>query len=126
MYGSEGRMPGVVLTRVHGTVILTLQGSADSETLATATRMLAEELGGREARGVVLEISACEVIDVDEFSGLIKLIRIVKWLGVGGIIAGLRPGLVAYLVSAGVLAGTIPAALDLDQALLEIDNMGNV
>ena len=74
-------MPGAVLTRVRGTIIVTFQGSADSGTLATASRMLAEELGARETRGVVLEISACEVIDVDEFAGLLKLSHLIEWLG---------------------------------------------
>ena len=119
-------MLGIVLTRVRGTIIVTLQGSADSGTLATASRMLAEELRGREARGVVLEISACEVIDVGEFSGLLKFIQTVEWLGLVGVIAGLRPGIVAYLVSAGVSAGTVRSALDLEQALFEIDQMSDV
>jgi rsbT antagonist protein RsbS len=88
--------------------------------------MLAEQLGGRETRGVVLEISACEVIDIDEFSRLLKLIQMVEWLGLVGIIAGLRPGLVAYLVSAGVSVGTVRTALDLEQALFEIEPTSDV
>ena len=119
-------MPGAVLTRVRGTIIVTFQGSADSGTLATVSRMLAEELGARETRGVVLEISACEVIDVDEFSGLLKLSHLIQWLGLVAVIAGLRPGLVTYLVSAGVSAGAVRTALDLEQALFEIDPSSDV
>ena len=115
-------MPSVVLTRVRRTIILTLQGSADSGTVASAARMLAEELEGRETRGVIVELSACEVIDVEEFSGLLKLTQTLEWLGLVGVIAGLRPGLVAYLVSARISLGTVRAALDLEQALLAIDS----
>ena len=115
-------MPSVLLTRVRRTIILTLQGSADSGTVASAARMLAEELEGRETRGVIVELSACEVIDVEEFSGLLKLTQTLEWLGLVGVIAGLRPGLVAYLVSARISLGTVRAALDLEQALLAIES----
>ena len=119
-------MPGAVLTRVRGTIIVTFQGSADTETLATASRMLAEELGARATRGVVLEISACEVIDVAEFSGLLKLSHLIEWLGLVAVIAGLRPGLVTYLVSAGVSTGAVRTVLDLEQALFEIGPTSDV
>ena len=60
-----------------------------------------EELGQHGAEGVVFEISGCEVIDLDEFSSLRKLVETVEWLGVSSVIAGLRPGIVAYLASGG-------------------------
>ena len=119
-------MSGAVLTRVRQTIVVTLQGDADSETLAAASIMLTEELQGHAARGVVFEVSGCEVIDVDEFSELLKLIQRVEWLGVTGVIAGLRPGLVAYLIAAGVSANAVRATRDLDRALFEIDRVSEM
>jgi hypothetical protein len=109
----------VVLTRVRRTIVVTFQGAADASTLATASESLMAELGRRDADSVVFEISGCEIIDLDEFAALRKLVLTVQWLGVRGVIAGLRPGIVSYLVSGGVQAGDLQVALNLEQALFE-------
>jgi hypothetical protein len=44
-----------------------------------------------------------------------------EWLGPRCVIAGLRPGIVAYLASAGISAGSLRTALDLELALLELN-----
>ena len=116
-------MPGAhfVLTRVRGTLVVTLQDAADSDTLTAASQALMEELGRRGAEGVVFEISGCEVIDMDEFGSLRKLVQTVEWLGVSSVVAGMRPGIVAYLASAGVPTGALRTSLNLQQALLDIN-----
>jgi rsbT antagonist protein RsbS len=116
-------MPGAhfVLTRVRGTLVVTLQDAADSDTLTAASQALMEELGRRGAEGVVFEISGCEVIDLHEFTALRKLVQTVEWLGVSSVVAGLRPGIVAYLASAGVPTGHLRTSLNLEQALLKVE-----
>ena len=109
------------LTRVRRTLVVTLEGAADSGTLTAASQALMEELGRRGAKGVVFEISGCEVIDLDEFVALQKLVQTVEWLGVRSVIAGLRPGIVAYLASAGVPIGALRTSLNLEQALLDVN-----
>lgn len=116
----------VALTRVRGTIVLTFQGAADATTLEVASEMLMQELGLRHADDVVFEVSGCEVIDFDEFVALRKLVRKVEWLGVGSVIAGIRPGVVAYLVSAGIPTSAFSVALDLEQALFEIGSDDNL
>ena len=44
-----------------------------------------------------------------------------EWLGLRCVIAGLRPGIVAYLASAGISAGSLRTSLDLELALLELN-----
>jgi hypothetical protein len=65
---------------------------------------------------VVFEVSGCEVIDIDEFGKLQKLIGTMEWLGLRCGIAGLRPGIVAYLASAGISAGSLRTSFDLEHA----------
>jgi rsbT antagonist protein RsbS len=119
-------MPGAhfVLTRVRGTLVVTLQDAADASTLSAASQALMEELEQHGAEGVVFEISGCEVIDLDEFTALRKLAQTVEWLGVGSVVAGLRPGIVAYLASAGVPTGALRTSLNLEQALLKVRPTG--
>lgn len=112
---------GAVLSRVRGTIVVTFQGAAQADALVAASRALMAELGRRHADAVVFEISGCEVIDLEEFNALRKLTQQVKWLGVRSVIAGLRPGIVDYLVSAGVPTSGLRLARNLEQALFEID-----
>ena len=109
-----------VLTRVRGTIVVTLQDAADAGTLTAASQALMEELEQRRAEGVVFEVSGCDVIDLDEFTALRKLVQTVEWLGVRSVVAGLRPGIVAYLASAGAPTGALRTSLNLEQALLKV------
>jgi hypothetical protein len=70
---------------------------------------------------VVFEVSGCEVIDLEEFAELQKVVRTMEWLGLRCVIAGLRPGIVAYLASADISAGSLRTSLDLELALLELN-----
>jgi anti-anti-sigma regulatory factor len=115
---AEGRF---VLTRIGQTLVVTLEGTADAVTLSAAGDTIAEIQTRQGAESVVFEVSGCEVIDLDEFAGLQKLVRTMEWLGLRCVIAGLRPGIVAYLASAGMSAGSLRTSLDLEHALLELN-----
>jgi hypothetical protein len=114
---AEGRF---VLTRIGQTLVVTLEGTADAVTLSAAGDTIAEIQTRQGAESVVFEVSGCEVIDLDEFAELQKLVRTMEWLGLRCVIAGLRPGIVAYLASAGMSAGSLRTSLDLEHALLEL------
>lgn len=45
----------------------------------------------------------------------------VEFLGLHCVVAGLKPGTVAYLASAGVSVGHLQTALDLEHALFELN-----
>ena len=115
---AEGRF---VLTRLGQTLVVTLEGTADEATLSAAGETIAEIHSREGAASVVFEVSGCEVIDLDEFVGLQKLVQTMEWLGLRCVIAGLRPGIVAYLASAGISAGSLRTSLDLELALLELN-----
>jgi hypothetical protein len=86
-----------------------------------ASDALAEMHARHGAYSVVFEVSGCEVIDLDEFMELQNVVRTMEWLGLHCVIAGLRPGIVAYLASAGISAGSLRTSLDLELALLELN-----
>jgi anti-anti-sigma regulatory factor len=112
-------MPGAhfVLTRVREALVVTLQDAADAETLAAASQALMRELTQGGTRGVIFEVSGCDVVDRDEFVALLKLVQAVEWLGVRSVISGLKPGIAAYLASTDVSTHRVHAVLDLEQAL---------
>ena len=113
---ADGRL---VLTRLNQTMVATLKGSIDARALEGLVDSLAESQA-QMADSVVFEVSACEVMDIDEFAQLQKAVRTVEWLGLRCVVAGLRPGIVAYIVSSGVELGELRTALDLELALEEL------
>ena len=115
---AEGRH---VISRIGQTLVVTLEGAADAGALSAASHVLAEMQMRHGADSVVLEVSGCEVIDLDEFMELQKVVRTMQWLGLRCVIAGLRPGIVAYLASAGISAGSLTTSIDLELALLELN-----
>ncbi len=115
---AEGRY---VISRIGQTLVVTLEGAAEAGVLSAASHVLAEMHARHDADSVVFEVSGCEVIDLDEFMELQKVVRTMEWLGLRCVIAGLRPGIVAYLASAGMSAGSLRTSLDLELALLELN-----
>ena len=115
---AEGRY---VISSIGQTLVVTLEGAADAGALLAASEVLAELHARHGADSVVFEVSGCEVIDLDEFTELQKVVRAMEWLGLRCVIAGLSPGIVAYLASAGISAGSLRTSLDLELALLELN-----
>ena len=110
-----------VISRIGEIFVVTLEGAIDSGALSAASRELAEMQVRHGAESAVFEVSGCEVIDLDDFGELQKVVHTMEWLGLHCVIAGLRPGIVAYLASAGISAGSLRISLDLELALLELN-----
>jgi hypothetical protein len=115
---AEGRY---VISRIGRTLIFTLEGGVDTGALSAASQVLAEMQTRHSSDSVVFEVSGCEMIDLDEFVELQKVVRTMEWLGLRCVIAGLRPGVVAYLATAGIAAGSLRTSLDLELALQELN-----
>ncbi len=115
---AEGRF---VVSRIGRNLVVTLEGASDVDTLREAASTMAEMHAREGAGGAVVEVSGCEVIDLEEFTELRKLVETLQWLGLRCVIAGLRPGIVAYLASAGVALGSLQTSLDLELALSDLD-----
>lgn len=113
----DGRL---VITRLNQSMVATLEGTIDAGELKDLVNSLSEAQARQNIDSVVFEVSACEVMDLDEFVELQKAVRTTEWLGLRCIVAGLRPGIVAYIVSSGLELGTLRTALDLELALEEL------
>jgi len=109
-----------VITRLNQTMVATLEGAIDAGELTDVVNSLSEAQARQNINGVAFDVSACNVMDLDEFAELQRAVRTVEWLGLRCVVAGLRPGIVAYVVSSGVELGTLRTALDLERALEEL------
>lgn len=113
----DGRL---VITRLNQSMVATLEGAIDAGELGDLVNSLSEAQARQNVDSVVFEVSACEMMDLDEFAELQKAVRTVEWLGLRCVVAGLRPGIVAYIVSSGVELGILRTALDLELALEDL------
>ncbi len=109
-----------VITRLNQTMVATLEGAIDAGELTDVVNSLSEAQTRQNINSVAFDVSACNVMDLDEFAELQRAVRTVEWLGLRCVVAGLRPGIVAYVVSSGVELGTLRTALDLERALEEL------
>ena len=84
------------------------------------------ELQSRRARGVILDLSGIEVMDLSDFENIQSTICMARLMGASAVVCGLRPGVVASLILLGADADDLQAARDLDMAfeLLGAENQG--
>jgi rsbT antagonist protein RsbS len=91
-----------------------LEAEAESESLRTA---LGEELHGRDAGGLVIDVSAVTILD----SHLTRVVRdlalMAKLMGVRTAVCGLRPAIAITLVEMGLELPGVHTALSLDHAV---------
>ena len=70
-----------------------------------------------ELVGVVIDLSALELMDLTEFGKLRRILGMTQMLGPKTILVGLRPGVVAGLVALGADAAGIRTALNVELGL---------
>ena len=77
---------------------------------------LLTELQVRQARGVILDLSGIEVMDLSDFENIRSTISMARLVGAPAVVCGLRPGVVASLILLGAETDELQAARDLDMA----------
>ena len=112
---------GVNIAVVKGYVVATPQTQLSGEVIATLRDRLLSMLSQTSARHVYIDCSGLEVIDTEEFRALRNLAAMAKMLGADALLGGLRPGVVASLVTMGESGAGIRTALNLDDAVSLFD-----
>ena len=92
---------GVNVAVVKGHVVATPQTQLSGEVIAALRDRLLAMLSQTSARHVYIDCSGLEVIDAEEFRALRNLAAMAKMLGADVLLGGLRPGVVASLVTMG-------------------------
>lgn len=90
---------GVSSTRVHAAVVLTLPESIAAGTLEAARNLALDAIRQDSLRAVILELSNVRMMDCTEFEQVRAIAGMARLLGSQAYVVGLRPGVVAYLVS---------------------------
>jgi rsbT antagonist protein RsbS len=93
---------------------------SDSEVLALRDE-LAERVGRQRVRGIVVDVTALDVIDSFVARSLRSLALTAKLRGADTIIVGIRPDVAIAMVHFKLNLAPLRAALDLDEALTLLD-----
>jgi rsbT antagonist protein RsbS len=113
----ESNVPRIPLQVSRGCVIASIQIDLTGEVLAQFRKDLLSQVRDIGARGVVLDVSGIEVMDIEDFDGLRKTMEMARVMGTRTVLSGLRAGVVAALIDLGAVVDGVDAAMNLDDAL---------
>ncbi len=113
---------GVSVAVVKGYVVAAPQAQLSGEVIANLRDRLLTMLSRTSARHVYIDCSGLEVMDTEEFRALRNLATMAKMLGAVVLLGGLRPSVVAALVTMGESGAGLRTALSLDDAVSLFDD----
>ncbi len=116
-------MPRVPILKLGDLLLVSIQLDLDDETALALQDDLSERIVATGARGVLIDISALEI--VDSFIGrmLSTVASVAKVLDADTVVVGMRPAVAITLVELGLSLHGVRTALDVERGirLLAID-----
>ena len=97
-------------------LVASIQADLTADVLAQFREDLLGELHSKSVRGIILELSGIEVMDLSDFESIQSTTAMAKIMGVPTVICGLRPGVVSSLVLLGADTDDIAATREIDMA----------
>ena len=107
----------IPILSVRGTLIAALQGEISDLVAERFQQDVLARIEQTGARGLMLEISALEVVDTYVARALADTARMARLMGSVTVIVGMRPEIAATLVQMGYHLDGIEAALNVDHGL---------
>jgi rsbT antagonist protein RsbS len=120
----ETNVARIPLQVSRGCVIASIQIDLTDEVLRALRKDLLGQVRDIGARGVILDVSGVEVMDVDDFDGLRKTMEMARVMGARPVLSGLRAGVVAALIDLGAMVDGVEAAINLDDAFRLVGSSG--
>ena len=97
-------------------LVASIQVDLTDAVLAQFRDDLLTELQARQAKGVILDLSGIEVMDLSDFEDIRSTITMAGLMGAPAVVCGLHPGVVASLILLGAETDQLKAVRDLDTA----------
>jgi rsbT antagonist protein RsbS len=106
----------IPLQMSNNCLVASIQIDLTADVLEQFRDDLLTQLQAQHARGIILDLSGIEVMDLSDFENIRSTISMAKVMGVSSVVCGMRPGVVASVVLLGADTDEIRAARDLDMA----------
>src|ERR1044071_6400053 len=107
----------VPILKQGGVLIASLQTAVTDQDLVQLQEDLSERVGRFRSRGVVIDVSALDVMDSFATRTLRNLAQALKLRGATTVIAGIQPDVAFAMVELGLTLDGILTALDLEEGL---------
>jgi rsbT antagonist protein RsbS len=112
---------GVAILAQDQNLIAAVQGDLSDPEVLELRDDLAERIGRRRVRGIVVDVTALDVIDSFVARALQELAVMAKLRGAETIIVGIQPDVAIAMVHFKLDLTPLRTALDLDEALALLD-----
>ena len=113
----------VAILRQGDYLIASIQSDLSDTQVLELRSELAELVGTHRARGIVIDVAALDVIDSFVARALRSIVVTARLRGAETVIVGIRPDVAIAMVQFRLNLGPLRVALDLDEALAQLDRM---
>ncbi|MGW6057708.1 STAS domain-containing protein [Streptomyces sp. NPDC055189] len=110
----------VPILRIGEVLLVSIQFDLEDQTVLQLQEDLAEQIVDRSARGVIIDITALEIVDSFVGRMLATIADISRMLDAETVVVGMRPAVAITLVELGLSLGGVSTALDLEKGLARL------
>ena len=114
----------IPILKLDRVLLLSIQVDMDDETVAALESALTQRIVDTGARGVVIELSAVDVVDSFVARMLANIAAIARLLDARTVLVGMRPAVAVTLVELGLSLEGILTALDLEGGMALLASAG--
>lgn len=111
----------VPILKQHNYLIASIQSALADEDLLQLRDDLADRVGRYRARGVIIDVTALDVVDSFATRTLRAIAHMLKLRGSETVIVGIQPEVAFAMVQLGLTLEGIGTALDLEEGLAHLD-----
>jgi rsbT antagonist protein RsbS len=111
----------VPILRIGGVLLVSIQTDLDDQAVLNLQEGLAAEIVGSGAHGVVIDITAVEIVDSFVGRMLAMIASISRMLDAETVVVGMRPAVAITLVELGLSLGGVRTALTLEKGLQALE-----
>lgn len=110
-------MTVIPIIRIRNTLLSAIQGDLSDRVAEAFQENLLTRLESTGATGVLLDISALEIVDTYVARVLVQTAQMASLMGARTVLVGMRPEVAATLIMMGELLRGIETALNVDDGL---------
>ncbi|MGC5343809.1 STAS domain-containing protein [Streptomyces sp. DT24] len=107
----------VPVLQIGDVLLVSIQVDLEDQTVLNLQEDLAEQIVAKAARGVVIDITAVEIVDSFVGRMLATIAAISRMLDAETVVVGMRPAVAITLVELGLSLGGVRTALNLEKGL---------